>query len=210
MRGSTFTRRTWPRPTRIRSCYASATATCGTAHHTQSRLVRVRPWRPRRTSDAKRSAAERLGEASKCAREGTLRRAARRHGRVPQCATVASVAHDALKAEVRERRSDALKAVLRVLRGGLAQYTLRQPIGLYYRATVSSQVLERWQATFRDDKLDNKTVRHAMRCDATGRPARCRQASVMRSAQCANASNGNRPRPTPTRKQTNEHADGRN
>jgi hypothetical protein len=57
-------------------------------------------------------------------------------------------------------------AVLRVLRGGLAQYTLRQPIGLYYRATVSSQVLERWQATFRDDKLDNKTVRHAMRCDA--------------------------------------------
>jgi hypothetical protein len=75
---------------------------------------------------------------------------------------------------------------------------------------VSSQVLERWQATFRDDKLDNKTVRHAMQCDATGRPARCRQASVMRSAQCANASNGNRPRPTPTRKQTNEHADSRN
>ena len=43
---------------------------------------------------------------------------------------------------------------------------MRQPVGLYYRATVSSQVLERWQATFRDDKLDNKTVRHAMRCDA--------------------------------------------
>jgi hypothetical protein len=35
-------------------------------------------------------------------------------------------------------------------------------------------VLERWQATFRDDKLDNKTVRDATRCDATRRDAmRC-------------------------------------